>query len=70
MKKNIIVTGGCGFIGSHIVEELLKNKKNNIIVIDNLISGKKSNINLKNKKLKFVKLDISKNSILLGILLS
>ena len=45
MKKNIIVTGGCGFIGSHIVEELLKNKKNNIIVIDNLISGKKSNIN-------------------------
>ena len=62
MKKNIIVTGGCGFIGSHIVEELLKNKKNNIIVIDNLISGKKSNINLKNKKLKFVKLDISKNS--------
>ena len=62
MKKNIIVTGGCGFIGSHIVEELLKNKKNNIIVIDNLISGKKSNINLKNKKLKFVKKNISKNS--------
>lgn len=62
MKKNIVVTGGCGFIGSHIVEELLKDKKNNVVVIDNLVSGKTSNIDLKNKRLKFVKIDISKNS--------
>ena len=41
MKKNILITGGCGFIGSHIVEELLKDKNNKIVVIDNLISGKK-----------------------------
>ena len=62
MRKNILVTGGCGFIGSHIVEELLKDNKVNVIVLDNLVSGKKSNINLKNKRVKFVKIDISKNS--------
>ena len=56
----IIVTGGCGFIGSHLVEELLKNKKNKVIVLDNLISGRKSNLDIKNKNLKFYKCDISK----------
>ena len=56
----IIVTGGCGFIGSHLVEELLKNKKNKVIVLDNLISGRKLNLDIKNKNLKFFKCDISK----------
>ena len=32
-KKNIIITGGCGFIGSHIVENLAK-KGNNVCVVD------------------------------------
>ena len=40
MKKNVLVTGGCGFIGSHIVEELLKDNKLNVVVLDNLVSGK------------------------------
>ena len=31
-KKNIIITGGCGFIGSHIVENLAK-KGNNVCVV-------------------------------------
>ncbi len=62
MKKNILITGGCGFIGSHIVEELLKDKNNKIVVIDNLISGKKKNIPIKNRKIKFYKIDISKNT--------
>jgi len=34
-NKNLIVTGGCGFIGSHIVDGLVK-KNYNVIVIDNL----------------------------------
>jgi UDP-glucose 4-epimerase len=41
--KNIIVTGGCGFIGSHLSELLVK-KGFKVFVIDNLFSGKKSNL--------------------------
>tara|TARA_A100001388_G_scaffold277552_1_gene269442 strand:- start:3644 stop:4627 length:984 start_codon:yes stop_codon:yes gene_type:complete len=57
--KKVIVTGGCGFIGSHLVDELL-NKKVKVVVLDNLVSGRISNLNLKNKNLKFIKCDISK----------
>jgi len=35
-----IVTGGCGFLGSHLVEKLVIDG-HNITVIDNLVSGKK-----------------------------
>ena len=41
---NIIITGGCGFIGSHIVERLSLNKKNKIFIIDNLSNGNIKNI--------------------------
>ena len=41
-NKEIVVTGGCGFIGSHIVEELLENNK--VTIIDNLSSGKIENL--------------------------
>jgi len=34
--KNILITGGCGFIGSHLVEHLMKKTKWNIIIIDKL----------------------------------
>ena len=40
----ILVTGGAGFIGSHLVEELIKTKENSVLVIDNLLTGKKSNL--------------------------
>lgn len=45
---NILITGGAGYIGSHITEELVKiskGKKNNIIIIDNLDTGYKCLIN-------------------------
>jgi len=38
-----LVTGGAGFIGSHLVEELV-NKNNSVIILDNFSSGKYSNI--------------------------
>ena len=40
--KNIVVTGGAGFIGSNLVRELTK--KNQVIVIDNLSTGYIKNI--------------------------
>jgi UDP-glucose 4-epimerase len=40
----VLVTGCAGFIGSHLVEELLKNKNINIIGVDNLYSGYQNNI--------------------------
>lgn len=56
----VIVTGGAGFIGSHIVDLLIENDFE-VCVIDNLIHGKKENIN---SQAKFYKLDIRDESIL------
>jgi len=53
-KMSILVTGGAGFIGSHIVDRLIELGKD-VIVIDNLSTGKKENLN---KKAKFYKGDI------------
>ncbi len=41
--EKALVTGGAGFIGSHLVEELVKNNVK-VLVVDNLLTGKKSNI--------------------------
>jgi UDP-glucose 4-epimerase len=40
----ILITGGAGFIGSHLAEELLKNEKNEVHIIDNLSTGSLKNI--------------------------
>ena len=55
MIKNILITGGAGYIGSHISEVLLKNNKK-IFVVDNLSTGHKKLID---KKSKFFKADIT-----------
>ena len=39
-----LVTGGAGFIGSHIVAALMADKNNQVVVLDNLFTGSKSNI--------------------------
>ena len=43
--KNIMVTGGAGFIGSHLVERIIKEEPAKIVVVDNLFLGKKENLN-------------------------
>ena len=48
IMKKIIVTGGAGFIGSNLVDRLIKDG-NEVIIIDNLSTGKEENINSKAK---------------------
>lgn len=55
MIKNILITGGAGFIGS-ILANFLYKKKLKIYVIDNLNTGKKSNLN---KRIKFLKSNLN-----------
>ena len=43
-NKNVLVTGGCGFIGSNIVEYLLDNNVKYVRILDNLSTGNKNNI--------------------------
>jgi dTDP-D-glucose 4,6-dehydratase len=59
MTKRILVTGGAGFIGSHLVDKLIK-LDYRVVIIDNLSTGKKENINA---KARFYKIDISSPKI-------
>ena len=52
-KKNVLVTGSAGFLGSHLSEKL-SNMGHNVIGIDNMIGGYKDNIP---KNITFHKID-------------
>jgi len=55
----ILITGGAGFIGSHLVDALIQ-ERHRVIVIDNLSTGLKQNLN---PKAKFYKIDICSRQI-------
>ena len=61
LKKNILITGGAGFIGSHLCNRLL-NDGNKIICLDNLFTGSVNNISnlIDNSDFEFVNHDITK----------
>ena len=42
--KNILVTGGAGFIGSHLVDRLIKENPNKLIVVDSFFLGSEKNL--------------------------
>ncbi len=56
-----LVTGGAGFIGSNLVDQLVK-KKHKVIVLDNFSTGRRSNLSHQiEKNVKIIKIDISNN---------
>ena len=56
--KHALVTGGAGFIGSHLIDALLK-KGHDIIVLDNFSTGRQQNLDHMANKIRSVKCDIS-----------
>jgi UDP-glucose 4-epimerase len=53
--KNILITGGAGFIGSHLVEEYLANEAGKVVVFDDFSTGTMKNLgHIKNHRLKIV----------------
>lgn len=58
-KKNVLVTGGAGFIGSHLCDRLVKDNK--VICVDNFITGEERNIDhlLASPNFAFIKADIN-----------
>ena len=57
MKKNkIVITGGAGFVGTNLINLLLKKTKYKIISIDNYSSGSRKN-HIKNKRISYMKAD-------------
>ncbi|HRG45296.1 MAG TPA: SDR family oxidoreductase [Leptospiraceae bacterium] len=59
MSKRILITGGAGFIGSHLCEKLLK-EGNEVLSVDNYFTGRKKNIQhlLKNPNFEMIRHDI------------
>jgi len=60
MKRNILVTGGAGFIGCALVARLCEDPTNFVVVVDNLLTGHRDNLpNPAKKNLVFIKEDIN-----------
>lgn len=57
-NKKVLVTGGAGFIGSHLVEKLVE-KGAKVSILDNLSNGKEKNLNSVLNKIKIIKADVS-----------
>lgn len=61
-NKNILITGGLGFIGSHIANEVLEN--NEVVILDNLSTGNINNLNNPNHdNLKIVEEDLRNTNL-------
>lgn len=55
--RRVLVSGGAGFIGSHLVE-LLLNRGDEVTVVDNLSTGRRANLPAKHERLRFVEADL------------
>ena len=60
MGTNVLITGGAGFIGSHLIDELLK-RYSRIVVLDNFSTGRPQNLSHVADKIHLLECDISKS---------
>jgi UDP-glucose 4-epimerase len=70
-NKSVVVTGGAGFIGSHLVDRLIDERPGNLVVIDNFSLGKERNLRWAKQrypKLKIYKQDATKERQIEAIL--
>ena len=60
MIKRVLITGGAGFLGSHLCDNFLKTGAK-VIAVDNLLTGSMTNIEhlLKNPRFDFIKMDVT-----------
>ena len=61
--KNFLITGGAGFVGSHLAEELIK-EGNKVTILDDLNTGKIMNLEKIKEKINFIKGDIRDKNLL------
>lgn len=69
--KKILITGGAGFVASHLADKLIEDKNNFVVIVDNLSTGKKENLPKKSKEnWLFIKADVNEyreiSEIMLG----
>jgi len=64
--KNFLITGGTGFVGSHLAEELIK-RGDSVTILDDLHSGKMTNLEKIKEKINFIKGDIRDHILLKDI---
>jgi len=60
----LVITGGAGFIGSNLAEELSKGKDNEVIIVDDLSTGKMENLRKFNQTINFVRGSITDLNLL------
>ncbi|GAB4300051.1 MAG: NAD-dependent epimerase/dehydratase family protein [Marinilabiliales bacterium] len=70
IKTKILVTGGAGFIGSALVEKLLEKKENEIVVVDNLLTGNIKKLPPASNRLRFIRCDVNNFNEISQIMMS
>jgi nucleoside-diphosphate-sugar epimerase len=61
--KRILITGGAGFIGSHLVDRLALDPSNGLVVLDNLRRGRLANLEPMSDRVEFIQGDICDRSV-------
>jgi nucleoside-diphosphate-sugar epimerase len=71
MKRQILITGGAGFIGSSLAEHLSRDPGNNIIIVDNLLTGRVFKLpKSDHDNIRFVKADVNNFQDISGVFYS